>query len=350
MKRRSPIFMIVLLFTVVILLLIQHRLESMKPNPDMPNCDKIRQCLKAYSAWPTGMQYCPAILAPLTVKTRSMSGKWGYSVNYEGCSTDQIVETRYDIAEKFGNNGLAKVKSGDKWGYINLKGEEVIQLFFDEVGDFHYGLVPVKSNGKWGYFNAQGQVAVPPAFDAVSGTWHDGLSAVEVNGKWGYIDPRGGTVIAPKFDQVTEFTGGLAKVESNGKWGVVDTQGSMVIPLNFDVIFSTTDPDLLLTALGRKYGYFDAKGNEIIPARLAKPVQMRRDGSGAIQVHLNDSTLTIASGDTGNSIVPVNGWFYLAATNEKVRFDENGKALLWRKGEWFYINSRGRLIPVANQG
>ncbi|MDR1661588.1 MAG: WG repeat-containing protein [Azoarcus sp.] len=347
MKYRLPIFIIALVVTVVFLFWVQPFLDSMKPDPNMPNCDKIKQCLKAEYTWPPKMQYCPATLAPLTVRKRAINDKWGYSMDYEKCSTEQIVAPRFDVAEKFGNNGLAKVKNGDKWGYINLKGEDVVPLLFDEVGDFYYGLAPVKSNSKWGYLNAQGQVAVPLGFDAVSGIWRDGLSAVKIGGKWGYIDPKGETVIAPKFDQAMEFANGLAKVAVNGKWGIVDTHGEVIIPLNFDVVLSSADPGLLLVVSNRKYGYFDARGKEIIPPRLLKPVQMRRDGGGAIQINLNEFALVPEGGNVWSDTVHLNGWFYHDATNEKMRFDENGKAQIWRKGEWFHISKQGRLVSQS---
>ncbi|MDR2092499.1 MAG: WG repeat-containing protein [Azoarcus sp.] len=349
MKYRLLISIAAFVVMAVLLFWIQSTLDSVKPDPKMPDCGKIRQCLKAESAWPPKMQDCPAVLAPFTVRKR-VNNKWGYSMNYEGCSTEQIIAPRFDVAEKFGNNGLAKVKNDGKWGYINLKGEEAVQLSFDEVGDFHYGLVPVKSKGKWGYTNAQGFPAGSTRFDAVSGVWRDGLSAVQIGGKWGYIDPKGETVIEPKFDRAMAFSNGLARVETAGKWGAVDTRGNVVIPLDFDVILSTKGSDLLLVARNRKYGYFDPKGAEIIPPLMIKPVEARRDGSGAIQIKLNEFAFAPEGGNVWSDTVPLNGWFYHNAANEKMRFDENGKAQIWRKGAWFYISKQGRLIPESAQG
>jgi hypothetical protein len=257
-----------------------------------------------------------------------------------------IVEHRYEVAEKFGKNGLAKVSRDGKWGYVNLKGEEIIPLHFDEVGDFDHGLVPVRLNNKWGYFNAQGQIAVPISFDAVSGRWRETLSAVQLQGKWGYVNPLGETVIQPDFDKVTEFREKLAKVEVNRRWGVIDTAGNTVIQPAFDAILSTADPRLLLVALEQRYGYYNSNGREIIPPRLVKPVEARYN-SGGVQVKLNATALT----PTGNGAtapaapaVRADGWYFLDAANEKLRFDENGKAQFWQNGEWFYISQTGALL------
>ena len=319
----------------------------MKPSVVKTNCDRVRLCLRTEIAWPSGLEFCPRILVPETIRTRSKDGKWGYSMDFGECSKDTIISPRFDVAEKFGNNGLAKVSRDGKWGYVNLKGEEVIPLHFDEVGDFQYGLVPVKANNKWGYFNAQGQMAVPIHFDAVSGVWRNELSAVQLQEKWGYVNPRGDTIIEPRFNKATEFRHGLAKVELNQKWGAINTTGELVIEPIFDVILSTTDANLLLVGVNRRYGYFDSRGKEIIPPRLVKPVRARYN-SGGVQVVLNTAALmpvtTTAAAASATPDVLTNAWYFLDSANEKLRFDENGKAQLWRGGEWFYISSKGMLM------
>jgi hypothetical protein len=344
MKYRLPILICILLLTAIGVFLFQSQLESAKPSVIKTNCNRVKQCLGAKGAWPPGMEYCPKVLVPETIRSRSKDGKWGYSIDFGECSKDPIISPQFDTAEKFGLNGLAKVSRDGKWGYVNLKGEEIIEVRFDEVGDFDYGLVPVKWNNKWGYFNAQGQPAGPIKFDAVSGVWRDELSAVQLHGKWGYVNPRGETVIEPRFDRVTEFRNGLAKIEANRRWGVINTAGESVVAPTFDAIFPTNDTRLLLVSLNQRYGYFDNQGKEIIPPRLVKPVKARYN-SGGVQVSLNVTALTpVVTAAAGPPDVPLNAWHFLDSPNEKLRFDENGKAQLWRNGEWFYINIRGMLI------
>ena len=346
MKYRLPILICVLVLTAVGTFWMQPRIESAASSISKADCDRVKQCLRAERAWPPGMESCPKILVPEIVRNRTKDGKWGYSMSFGECSKDPIISPQFDAAEKFGYNGLAKVSRNDKWGYVNLKGEEVIPLHFDEVGDFDFGLVPVRLNNKWGYFNAQGQIAVPISFDAVSGIWRNELSAVQLQEKWGYVNPRGETVIKPTFDKATEFREGSAKVELNRKWGTINTAGTVVITPSFDAIFSTTDSRLLLVSLKRKYGYFDNDGKEIIPTRLVKPVKARYN-SGGVQVVLNQEALTSdndAPATTTKPDVLISAWYFLDSPNEKLRFDENGKAQLWRNGTWFYVDQKGMLV------
>jgi hypothetical protein len=346
MKYRLQILICILLLTAAGIFLFQTQIDLATSSVIKTNCDRVKQCLRAERAWPPGMESCPKILVPETIRSRSKDGKWGYSMNHVECSRDPLIAPRFDVAEKFGNNGLAKVSRDGRWGYVNLKAEEVIPLHFDEIGDFDFGLVPVRLNNKWGYFNAQGQIAVPINFDAVSGLWRDELSAVQLQGKWGYVNPRGEIIIKPVFDKATEFQKGLAKVEVNRKWGVINTAGDTIIPLAFEAIFSTTDTHLLLVTLDRRYGYFDSKGKEIIPPTLVKPVQARYN-SGGVQIILNTTTLTSIDNKYAGSTTPdvlTNTWYFLNAPNEKLRFDENGKAQFWRNGEWFYISQTGMLM------
>ncbi|MDR2261407.1 MAG: WG repeat-containing protein [Azoarcus sp.] len=313
------------------------------------DCEKIKQCVQAAYAWPPELQDCPALLPPLTFRYRAVNGKWGYNIDHGVCGKEQIIAPRFDAAGKFGNNGLAKVKINGRWGYINLKDNETIPLLFDETGDFDGDLLPIKTNGKWGYLDAAARAVVPPSFQAVSGIWRDGLSAVRIDEKWGYINIGGDFTIAPGFDQATEFRDGLARVESNRKWGVINTRGEVIIPLNFDTIFTTGDPQLFMVSNRRKFGYFDTLGNEIIPTLLSRPLKTKRDSGGLIQVNLDKSLTAPIHANPDDPTIPIDGWFYLDAEKEKMRFDENGKALLWRGNGWFHITPEGGLVKYKGK-
>ena len=54
------------------------------------------------------------------------------------------------------NEGFAAVKKDGKYGYINTKGEQIVECKFDNGGDFNEGFAVVKKYGKCGYINTKG--------------------------------------------------------------------------------------------------------------------------------------------------------------------------------------------------
>ena len=52
--------------------------------------------------------------------------------------------------------GLAAVYKDGKWGYINTKGEQIVECKFDDAYYFNEGFARVKKDGKWGYINTKG--------------------------------------------------------------------------------------------------------------------------------------------------------------------------------------------------
>ncbi|WP_308575635.1 WG repeat-containing protein [uncultured Fusobacterium sp.] len=105
--------------------------------------------------------------------------------------------------------------------YINKNGEEVIDLFADNIfptcSSFNEGLAIVLKHDKWGYIDKTGKIVIPFEYDKAN-DFSGGLAAVEKNGKWGYIDRTGKIVIPFEYDKANDFSEGLAAVEKNGKW------------------------------------------------------------------------------------------------------------------------------------
>jgi outer membrane protein assembly factor BamB len=134
---------------------------------------------------------------------------------------------------KAGNGKLFPIKQYGKWGYINKKGDIVIEPQFDEADTFSEGSAPVRIGGKWGYINQTGIVVINPIYDEAGG-FFEGLAAVKIDDYWGYINQRGGYVIKPKYDEGGAFYEGLAAVKIGSKYGYIDKRGRMLIHPQFD--------------------------------------------------------------------------------------------------------------------
>jgi len=112
--------------------------------------------------------------------------------------------------------GLAAVRIGKIYGYIDNKGNVVISPRFREAGEFSEGLASViTTDGQRGYIDKAGVFEIRLASGS-GGQFNEGLAtfSVEINGrtKMGYIDSTGKTIIEPKFDMADDFIDGIAEV------------------------------------------------------------------------------------------------------------------------------------------
>lgn len=186
-----------------------------------------------------------------------------------------------DEAGNFGE-GLASFKLDEKWGFINTKGEVVIQPKYSnpfEQPKFSNGLCGLidPATKKWGYLDKTGNAAIPftlynctPFYDEVTvnyaggdpqnkllARWRiinkkgeilletspndytyktyfkDGLARLSVKYKYGFMDATGKAVIETKYEDVRDFSEGLAAVKSDGKWGYLDSKGNVKIDFQY---------------------------------------------------------------------------------------------------------------------
>ena len=102
---------------------------------------------------------------------------------------------KYDSLGGF-DEGLARVKKGDLWGFINQNGEEVIPCRYDGAGFFSEGLAAVKKGDLCGFINQNGEEVIPCRYDRVW-PFSEGLALVRIADKWGYVDKEGNSTFTP---------------------------------------------------------------------------------------------------------------------------------------------------------
>ncbi len=80
------------------------------------------------------------------------------------------------------NNTLFKSKKDGKYGFVNKKGEVIIDYQYDDVTEQNqYGYAGIKKDGKWGSINLKGEIMQEPTYDLEDylkidfiGRWHLG--------------------------------------------------------------------------------------------------------------------------------------------------------------------------------
>lgn len=193
------------------------------------------------------------------------SGRYGF-IDRKG---NLVIDATWLIASHF-SDGLANVGSVGKQGYIDKSGKVVIPNTLYMAYDFNDGLARVAVEGKggsgsetWGYINKEGQFAIYPRYEDAD-DFSEGLASVKVNGKWGYIDETGRMVIQPRFDEAWDFREELGRVVQNGMCGYIKKDGEFAVKPQPEFFICSDFHEGLASVEREKAGYIDKSGNYVI--------------------------------------------------------------------------------------
>jgi len=114
-----------------------------------------------------------------------------HMIDYSG----QRIGLPFDEARPFFEiGGLAAVRRGEKWGFIDANGDAIIDFIYEGAGSSSSGLAPVKQEGLWGYITV------------------DNHSAEHMEHFFGRM------VIEPQFLDAKQFVSGIAPVMNGQGW------------------------------------------------------------------------------------------------------------------------------------
>jgi predicted metalloprotease len=120
-------------------------------------------------------------------------------------SGEWVIQPQFTTAKEFDpSTGLARIKKGDEWGYVNKSGEIINVKDTDLWSDFSEGLAEGRKGGKVGFYDAKGAWVIEPQFEG-SRAFKNGYAAVKKGDKWGMIDKQGNIVIEPKYDRIMDM-------------------------------------------------------------------------------------------------------------------------------------------------
>lgn len=104
------------------------------------------------------------------------------------------------------------------------KSKPKAQSGYDYKGPYYEGLARVKTKLKWGFVDSTGNVVVPLKYNEVT-NFDGGVAKVRVGTKWGLIDNKGTVLRKPTFDAIGEFVNGVAKVLLEGEEYYMNKEG-----------------------------------------------------------------------------------------------------------------------------
>jgi hypothetical protein len=180
------------------------------------------------------------------------------------------LNTDIEYAYPF-HEGLACVCIGDKYGFINTKGEVVIPAKFETPSNFSEGLARVGTEDNhsflYGYIDKKGNFVIPAQFVDAS-DFREGMAAVGQKDMHGYIDKKGKYVINPQYRYVSDFKHGLASYTNDGDlYGLINTKGKILVNPQFKSIglyHNGGSGNILVQSTDNKFGYIDKTGKFVI--------------------------------------------------------------------------------------
>lgn len=158
------------------------------------------------------------------VKTGGPDSKCGFMNK----SNTLVIPLKYDDFYIGFREGLAAVKKGKKWGYINTEDATIIPFMYDEAACFSGGYAIVESKKKSGVIDKTGKQIIPLKYESISVSVSDKMVIFRNKNKWGALDLEGNQVIAPIYDKYFSFFKGKAEVTLKSRTFYIDKTGTEV--------------------------------------------------------------------------------------------------------------------------
>ncbi len=175
----------------------------------------------------------------------------GYSGARDIKTQKDIIPPTYSAIEQAGN--LLRVRNaGATYGYINDRGDFVIQPQYDNAWPFDNGRAIVNTKDKYFYVDATGRnLGAVPDDKNPYGAQSYVYAWTEDGGKFGFSQ-GGKTVLPANYDYATSFEGNVARINmgaktneesygyAGGQWGLIDAKGKAILEPKYALIMPLT--------------------------------------------------------------------------------------------------------------
>jgi hypothetical protein len=295
-----------------------------------------------------------------------LGNKWAILDN----TGKEIIAYKYQDIRKYDNeNDLFEVQFKDKLYFKNKEEKAVVLHKYDALNTFYvsYGLATVVLGNKVGMINDKGIEIIAPKYNTIWLRTSKNIIIAEYDKKWGAFDINGKEIIPFKYESL-DVVGSLEwlKAKYQNKWGVIDKNNNQLIDFKYDNFF--VDDQSLKGAevsIQDKWGFVDEKGKEVIPCMY----QGTRYAKKMFGVKLNGKWGFVS--EENKEILPFkyefirffqedligvrykNKWGFINEMGKEIIphvYDEivhdfvNGKALIRKNKEYFYIDKKGVVI------
>jgi WG containing repeat len=236
-----------------------------------------------------------------------------YRGNYIDQSGKVVIKTNPELgisdSREF-SEGLAPVKQGNLWGYIDTKGRLVIKPQFVRAEYFFDGLARVRkpdaksvTGSLWGYIDKTGKLVHETKFEEAF-DFSDGMALVFYENKYAYLTPIGKIafeVSKRPYLRLDSYSEGLAQFCAEQGCGFMDKTQKVIIKPRQGIVGNFHDGRAMFRLLGGddnlryKYGFIDKTGKVVI--------ELVWDGA----MKFSDGVAIVESRTNGKAVIDTSG-------------------------------------------
>jgi hypothetical protein len=155
-------------------------------------------------------------------------------------------------SHSFEGHGLFSKSENGLDGYIDITGKWVIPPIYDDTFFFSDGLAPVRKGDKWGFVDKNGNVSIDFKFKTVT-VFMSGICVISENGLYGLIDKKGRIIAEPVYESYCYPWSDPIGMVKDGKIGFIDSKGNIIIDFKFPVDLKPyLSPDVVVYPSGDK--------------------------------------------------------------------------------------------------
>lgn len=226
---------------------------------------------------------------------------------------------------------IAAVQKDKLWGYIDEKGNWIIESKFEKAGDFSEGYAIVKFNGIKYYTDTIGNLYGNSSEYDIFHNFYCGLARVRLGEKWGYIDTSFVIIDQLVFDAAKNFTEDMARVKVGERWGFINKNGEWIKEPVFDRAYEF-HCGIAMVKMGETFNFIDKDGKFYFG-----PTNIR------VKRRFSDGLALFEQIDKNGYIDKEFNIFINPIFDAATHFNE-GIAAVKQGAKWGYINTKGEWL------
>jgi hypothetical protein len=191
---------------------------------------------------------------------------------------------------------------------------------------------------KWGYINEKGNFILPPKYEMARNFQENGLAMVQLNNLTGIINSDGYLIVKPKYDTISPFSEGRAVAIDREGYKILDESGKEITTKGYFHIGDFHEGRALAANNNGHdeylFGYLNRRGNEVIP--------LSYEGASDFQ----DSKALVKGKENGYSLIDLTGKVLKSYPYPIVNYYGEGM-LAFREQEeanWGFMDESGMVV------